>query len=86
MRQYGYYANNVFGPRYYSFDCMAAGKHLTSLIMVGYLVCFFALMVFGFYHRAAKQRVSAYVNFFLATLSIVDLFIIPYSVFAVATS
>ena len=86
MGLYGHYANNVFRPRYYSFDCIAAGKHLTSLTAVGYLVCFFVLMAFVFYHEAAKQQPSAYLSLFLAALSIVDLFIIPCSGFAVATS
>jgi hypothetical protein len=86
MRLYGYYANNVFGPRHYSFDCIAAGQHLRALTAAGYLLCFLALMGFGFYHRAAKHRTRAYVSFFLAALSVVDLMIMPLSTFAVATS
>ncbi len=86
MRLYGYYANNVFGPRLHSFDCIAAGKQLGALTAAGYLVCFLALLGFGFYHRAAQQQTRAYVSFFLAALSVVDLMLMPFCGFAVATS
>ena len=86
MRSYGYYANNVFGPHYSSFDYIGAGKHLSNLIAAGYGVCFFVLMAFGFYHGAAKRWSSAYVSYILAALSVVDLMIMPFSIFAVATS
>jgi hypothetical protein len=86
MRLYDYYANNVLGPRLYSFDCIAAAHHLETVTAVGYLLCFIALMVFGFYHKVARHQTRVYVNFFFAALAIVDFVIMPLSMFAVATS
>ena len=86
MRLYCYYANNVFGPRQYSFDGIAAGKHLGSLVVAGYLLCLLALVAFGFYHSAAEHRARAGVSFSFAALSIVDFMVMPFSIFAVATS
>ena len=86
MRLYGYYANNVFGPRRYSFDCIAAGKQLGAVTAAGYLLCFLALLGFGFYHRAARRRARSHVSFSLAALSVVDLMLMPFCGFAVATS
>ena len=86
MRLYGYYVNNVFGPRLHSCDGIAAGQHLGALTAAGYLLCFLALMGFGFYHRVARQRKRAYVSFLLAALSIIDLMIMPLSIFVIATS
>jgi hypothetical protein len=85
MGQFGHYANNVW-PRYYSFDYIGAGKHLSTQIGVGYVICFLASVIFGFYHKAAGHRVSAYASFFFAALSVVDTMIMQYSIFAVATS
>ena len=86
MRQYGYYANNVLGPRFYYFDYINAAKHLGTQIAIGYAVCFFALATFGFYQKTTKHRASAVGCFFLAALSVVDLIIMPNCGFAVATS
>jgi hypothetical protein len=86
MGQYGHYANNVLGPRYNSFNYIEAGKHLSIQMGVGYVICFLALMIFGFYHKAAGHRMSAYASFFFAALSVVDTMIMQYSIFAVATS
>jgi hypothetical protein len=86
MRLYGYYANDVSRPCLYSFDYMGAGQHLSTLTAAGYLLCFLALMGFGFYHRAAKRRTRSYVSLFTAALSVIDLIIMPLNIFAVATS
>ncbi len=86
MRLYGHYANNVFGPRQYYFDCIGAGKHLTHQTVAGYLICFFVLAGFGLYHIAARHRASAFMDVLFAALSIVDLLIMQFSIFAVATS
>src|ERR1022692_2608643 len=77
MRLYGYFANNVFGPRLYYFDCINAAKHLGAQIAIGYAICFFALVIFGFYQKAMKHPASAFGCFFLAALSVIDLIIMP---------
>jgi energy-coupling factor transporter transmembrane protein EcfT len=78
--------SNGSHPVYARFDYGHAMTGLADQILVGCLVCFFVLLAFGFYQRAIGHRVSARVDFVLAALSIILIFVIPNMIPAVATS
>jgi len=87
MRLYGgCLDSNGSHPIYARFDYMHAMKDLANQILIGYLFCFVALLAFGLYQRAVGHRVSAKVDFVLAALSIILMFVTPNLIPAISTS
>ena len=87
MRLYsGCLDSNGSHPIYARFDYMQAMKDLANQIMIGYLFCFAALLAFGLYQRAVGHGVNAKVDFVLAALSIILMFVTPILIPAVSTA